>query len=59
MDSLLAMVQMPGGVPVAVVAIGSAGAKNAALLAVQMLGIKHVGMKEAYAAYRKKLAQGS
>ena len=39
MDSLLAMVQMPGGVPVAVVAIGSAGAKNAALLAAQMLGI--------------------
>jgi len=37
MDSLLAMVQMPGGVPVAVVAIGSAGAKNAALLAAQML----------------------
>jgi 5-(carboxyamino)imidazole ribonucleotide mutase len=59
MDSLLAMVQMPGGVPVAVVAIGSAGARNAALLAVQMLGIKHVEMKEAYAAYRKKLAQGS
>jgi len=56
MDSLLAMVQMPAGVPVAVVAIGSAGAKNAALLAAQMLGIKHVELKEAYAAYRKKLA---
>jgi 5-(carboxyamino)imidazole ribonucleotide mutase len=56
MDSLLAMVQMPGGVPVAVVAIGSAGAKNSALLAAQMLGIKHAEMKEAYAAYRKKLA---
>jgi hypothetical protein len=53
MDSLLAMVQMPGGVPVAVVAIGSAGAKNAALLAAQMLGIKHAEVKEAYAAYRK------
>ena len=58
MDSLLAMVQMPGGVPVAVVAIGSAGAKNAALLAAQMLGIKHAEIGEAYAAYRKKLAQG-
>ncbi len=57
-DSLLAMVQMPGGVPVAVVAIGSAGAKNSALLAAQMLGIKHAEVKEAYAAYRKKLAQG-
>jgi 5-(carboxyamino)imidazole ribonucleotide mutase len=58
MDSLLAMVQMPGGVPVAVVAIGSAGAKNAALLAAQMLGIKHNEVKEAYAAHRKRLAQG-
>ena len=59
MDSLLAMVQMPGGVPVAVVAIGSAGAKNAALLAAQMLGIKHAEIREAYAAHRKKLAQGA
>ncbi|MDM7999000.1 MAG: 5-(carboxyamino)imidazole ribonucleotide mutase [Dehalococcoidia bacterium] len=58
MDSLLAMVQMPGGVPVAVVAIGSAGAKNAALLAGQMLGMKHAEIREAYATYRKKLAQG-
>ena len=58
MDSLLAMVQMPGGVPVAVVAIGAAGAKNAALLAAQMLGIKHAEIGEAYAAYRKRLAQG-
>jgi 5-(carboxyamino)imidazole ribonucleotide mutase len=57
-DSLLAMVQMPGGVPVAVVAIGSAGARNAALLAAQMLGIKHARIREAYAAYRRKLAQG-
>jgi 5-(carboxyamino)imidazole ribonucleotide mutase len=43
---------------VAVVAIGSAGAKNAALLAAQMLGIKHAEIREAYAAHRKKLAQG-
>ncbi len=57
MDSLLAMVQMPGGVPVAVVAIGSAGAKNAALLAAQMLGIKHAEIKEAYAKYRQNLAK--
>lgn len=57
-DSLLAMVQMPGGVPVAVVSIGSAGARNAALLAAQMLGIKHAQTREAYAAYRRKLAQG-
>lgn len=39
MDSLLSIVQMPGGVPVATVAIGEAGAKNAGLLAAQILGI--------------------
>ncbi|MDV2886777.1 5-(carboxyamino)imidazole ribonucleotide mutase [Alkalihalophilus pseudofirmus] len=38
MDSLLSIVQMPGGVPVATVAIGAAGAKNAGLLAAQILG---------------------
>ncbi|MBN8235743.1 5-(carboxyamino)imidazole ribonucleotide mutase [Halobacillus kuroshimensis] len=38
MDSLLSIVQMPGGVPVATVSIGKAGAKNAGLLAAQMLG---------------------
>ena len=57
-DSLLSMIQMPGGVPVACVAIGSAGAKNAALFAAQMLGLKHDNIREAYAEYRKKLAQG-
>ena len=39
MDSLLSIVQMPGGVPVATVSIGKAGATNAGLLAAQMLGI--------------------
>jgi len=58
-DSLLSIIQMPGGVPVACVAIGSAGAKNAALFAAQILGLKHDGIREAYAAYRRKLAQGS
>ena len=38
-DSLLATVQMPGGVPVATVAVGSAGAKNAAVLAAQILAL--------------------
>lgn len=41
MDSLLSIVQMPAGVPVASVAIGEAGAKNAAVLAAEILGIKH------------------
>lgn len=40
LDSLLSIVQMPGGVPVATVSIGKAGAKNAAILAAQILGIK-------------------
>ena len=39
MDALLATVQMPGGIPVATVAIGKAGARNAAILSAQMLGI--------------------
>ncbi|MCK9909465.1 5-(carboxyamino)imidazole ribonucleotide mutase, partial [Microbacteriaceae bacterium K1510] len=41
LDSLLSIVQMPGGVPVATVAIGKAGAINAGLLAAQILGIKY------------------
>ena len=57
-DSLLSTVQMPGGVPVACVAIGSAGARNAALFAAQILGLKSDRIREAYAAYRRKLAQG-
>ena len=39
MDALLATVQMPGGIPVATVAIGSAGAKNAAYLAAQIMAV--------------------
>ena len=41
LDALLSTVQMPGGIPVACVAIGKAGAKNAAYLAAQMLGIEN------------------
>jgi 5-(carboxyamino)imidazole ribonucleotide mutase len=44
MDALLSTVQMPGGVPVASVAIGSAGAKNAGYLAAQMLAISNPEM---------------
>lgn len=50
LDSLLSIVQMPGGVPVGALAIGKAGAKNAALLAIAVLGNK-------YPEYREKLAQ--
>lgn len=46
MDALLSTVQMPGGIPVACVAIGKAGAKNAAYLAAQMLALSDVGLTE-------------
>jgi phosphoribosylcarboxyaminoimidazole (NCAIR) mutase len=45
---------MPPGIPVATVAIGKAGAKNAALLAVQMLSLKDVALNKKMAVYRKK-----
>jgi 5-(carboxyamino)imidazole ribonucleotide mutase len=46
LDSLLSIVQMPGGVPVATVAIGKAGATNAGLLAVQILGLADKGIQD-------------
>lgn len=54
LDSLLSMVQMPGGVPVATFAIGKAGAVNAALFATTLLGNKHPEFRAAYEAFRKK-----
>ncbi|MFB0556852.1 MAG: 5-(carboxyamino)imidazole ribonucleotide mutase [Dehalococcoidia bacterium] len=56
-DALLSIAQMPAGVPVACVGIGKSGAKNAALLAAQILGIKHKEVKEAYRKYRVELAE--
>lgn len=58
-DSLLSIVQMPGGVPVACVGIGKSGAKNAALLAAQILGIAHKEIKAAYRKYKVELEGGS
>jgi len=55
-DSLLSIVQMPGGVPVATMAIGRAGAKNAAILAVQILALKFPRLKEALKGYKERLA---
>jgi 5-(carboxyamino)imidazole ribonucleotide mutase len=52
MDSLLSIVQMPKGIPVGTLAIGSAGAVNAALLAAAMLGAKHPEVREALRKYR-------
>lgn len=56
-DSLLSIVQMPAGVPVACVGIGSSGAKNAALLAAQILGVKYAEIRNAYLEYKAKLAE--
>jgi 5-(carboxyamino)imidazole ribonucleotide mutase len=52
MDSLLSIVQMPGGVPVATLAIGTAGARNAGLLAAQILALSDPDLAERLAAYR-------
>lgn len=54
LDSLLSMVQMPGGVPVGTLAIGKAGAVNAALLATAMLGNKYPEFRAAYEEFRRR-----
>lgn len=53
-DSLLSIVQMPAGVPVATVAIGNAGATNAALLAASILGGKYPEIRQSLAAWRQQ-----
>jgi 5-(carboxyamino)imidazole ribonucleotide mutase len=55
LDALLSIVQMPAGIPVATVAVGKAGAKNAAYLAAEILGLKHPDIRDAYEEYRKSL----
>ena len=54
LDSLLSMVQMPGGVPVATLAIGKPGAVNAALFATAILGNKHDQHRAAYEGFRRR-----
>ena len=61
-DSLLSIVQMPAGIPVATFAIGEAGAKNAALFAVAQLALLHEGLAAKLVSFRKtqtKVASGS
>jgi 5-(carboxyamino)imidazole ribonucleotide mutase len=58
LDSLLAMVQMPAGIPVATVAIGKPGATNAGILAAQIIGTADEGVARKLDAYKKKLADG-
>ena len=57
LDSLLSIVQMPGGVPVATVAIGQAGAVNAGLLAGEILGIKYPDIRRLLRDRRESMAQ--
>jgi phosphoribosylaminoimidazole carboxylase PurE protein len=57
-DALLSIVQMPPGVPVATVAIGSAGARNAACLAARMIGLADPRVAAAVEEYRRELAAG-
>ncbi|HEY1482062.1 MAG TPA: 5-(carboxyamino)imidazole ribonucleotide mutase [Candidatus Acidoferrum sp.] len=53
LDSLLSIAQMPGGIPVGTLAIGKAGAINAALLAAAIVGVKHGEIREALRKFRK------
>ena len=57
LDSLLATVQMPGGIPVGTLAIGSAGAKNAALLAAAILATSDESVRRKLEAFRKKQSE--
>jgi 5-(carboxyamino)imidazole ribonucleotide mutase len=58
LDSLLSIVQMPAGIPVATVAIGKPGAVNAALLAAALLGNKYPEYREALRLYRRNQSEG-
>lgn len=56
MDALLATVQMPGGIPVATMAIGKAGAKNAALLAVRILALEEKSLQKKLSSFHEDMA---
>ena len=58
MDSLLATVQMPAGIPVATVAIGKPGATNAGILAAQIIGLASAAVDKKLTAHKEKLADG-
>jgi 5-(carboxyamino)imidazole ribonucleotide mutase len=57
LDSLLSIVQMPGGVPVATMAIGTAGARNAGLFAVEMIAVRRPDVRERLRAFRAEQEQ--
>jgi 5-(carboxyamino)imidazole ribonucleotide mutase len=56
LDAILSIIQMPGGVPVGALAVGSHGAKNAALLAIRFLALSRPELREKLGAYHKKMA---
>jgi 5-(carboxyamino)imidazole ribonucleotide mutase len=58
LDSLLATVQMPAGIPVATVAIGKPGATNAGILAAQIIGVADAGVAQRLTEHKEKLAKG-
>jgi len=58
LDSLLATAQMPSGIPVATMALGSAGASNAVILAVQILARHHPDLRQKLRAHKEAMAQG-
>ena len=58
LDSLLSTVQMPAGIPVATVAVGKMGARNAGILAAQILGVADAEMAEKLTGFKKKLDAG-
>lgn len=57
LDSLLSTIQMPAGVPVAAMAVGSAGAKNAALFALEIIALSDNGIAEKLEAHREQMRQ--
>lgn len=58
MDALLATVQMPPGIPVATMAIGKSGARNAGILAVQILALADAALAEKLEAYKREMTAG-
>jgi len=56
-DALMSTAQMPPGIPVACMAVGSWGARNAAYYAAQILGLKYDGIRQAYENYRRELRE--
>jgi len=57
LDALLSTVQMPGGIPVATMAIGKAGARNAAIMAARILALEDKGLQKKLGAHARKMAR--